>query len=321
LPIQPARRIVHGILADCNPVYLWRKSIAATGASGWIAQVDSCVGAGRPVIIAPAASRSPRMEVYCEGADEARELARRFGGQVRQLLDARWQPAPATARGRPLAMGGTLLVTAWPDELAALRSVHRAKQVLCIPAAMAFGTGEHATTAMCLRLLAEASRRRRESGWELLDLGTGSGILSLAGSLLGAKRALGLDNDANAVRTAKENARLNGMRPGAVTFRRADLLKWTAPQEQQWPVITANLFSELLIRLLPKVIAPALAPGGDLILSGVLADQAEEVAAAIRGAGLELVQVKRRGRWRAFWCSGCSGGGLPPRGRSRTGRR
>ena len=67
-------------------------------------------------------------------------------------------------------------------------------------------------------------------------------------------------------------------------------------------MVTANLFSELLIRLLPGVIAPAVATGGDLILSGVLATQADEVIAAATAAGLKLVSVKRRGRWRAFHC-------------------
>ncbi len=265
-------------------------------------QVSSAIGDERAVIITPAAGRRARMEIYCHGAAEARELVRRFGGQVRALADECWQPAPATARGQPLAMSGKLLVTAWPDELAALRSAHPAKGVLCIPAAMAFGTGEHATTAMCLRLLAEVSGRRPPGRWDLLDLGTGSGILALAASLLGAGHAFGLDNDAQAVRTAKENARLNGMGSRAVRFARADLLRWQRPVDRQSTVVTANLFSDLLIRLLPGVLRPALAPDGDLILSGVLAEQAIEVETAVRHAGLMLLQVKRRGRWRAFHC-------------------
>jgi ribosomal protein L11 methyltransferase len=267
-----------------------------------MARATLWAGADRAVVIAPAGACRARMEIYCAAAAEAQELARKFGGQVRVLADERWQPAPVTARGKPLALGAKLLVTAWPDELAALRSAQPAKLALCIPAAMAFGTGEHATTAMCLRLLTEASRRRQPGTWELLDLGTGSGILALAGSLLGAGHALGLDHDAQAVRTAKENVRLNGIRARAVRFGRADLLRWTRPGEKQWPVITANLFSDLLIALLPSMLAPALAPDGDLILSGVLAEQAAGVETAIRRAGLALAQVKRRGPWRAFHC-------------------
>jgi ribosomal protein L11 methyltransferase len=272
-------------------------------ASGWSAAVALQIGADRLVQIAPANGRAPRMEVYCTSAQEAHGLVHRFGGQVRALADEDWQPAPATALGRPLSIGARLLVTAWPDEVEALRSSNRGKQVLCIPAAMAFGTGEHATTAMCLRLLAGAARRRRDhGGWDMLDLGTGSGILALAAVLLGAEHADGLDNDADAVRTAKGNARLNRMTAAQARFARADLVRWAAPAGRRWPVVTANLFSELLIGLLPNVIAPALARDGDLILSGVLAAQQSGVEAAIRRSGLDLVNVKRGGRWRAFHC-------------------
>ncbi len=167
---------------------------------------------------------------------------------------------------------------------------------------MAFGTGEHATTAMCLRLLLEVSGHRSPGTWDLLDLGMGSGILALAGKQLDARSVLGLDNDPHAVRTARENARLNHLSTRTVQFKGADLPVWQPPTRQTWAVVTANLFSELLIRLMPRVIAPAVMSGGDLILSGVLATQADEVIAAVRSAGLQLVTVKRRGRWRAFHC-------------------
>ncbi len=226
-------------------------------------------------------------------------MAKKFGGQVRAVRDESWQPTPATTRGHPLSIGGGLLVTGYPDELAALRAARPDRRVLCVPAAMAFGTGEHATTAMCLRFLTEIARRRRTERWEILDLGMGSGILALAGSAFGAKDAFGLDNDAHAVRTARENARLNGISARQVRFERADLSTWR-PGGRTWPVVMANLFSELLVSLMPEVVAPAVAPGGDLVLSGVLANQADGVVAAVRAAGLTLLTVKRRGRWRAF---------------------
>lgn len=276
--------------------------MVASKPQGWMERVRQEMGTDRPVIIEPGCGRRPRMEIYCDRREEADGLVRSFGGSVHSLSNDQWQPTPGNARGKPISMGSKLLVTAWPGELAGLRSAHPRKQVLCIPAAMAFGTGEHATTAMCLRLLAEASRRHGAAAWDLLDLGTGSGILALAGILLGAKRAVGFDNDADAVRIAKENARLNGLKPGTVRFSRADLLRWVRPAGRQWPVVTANLFSELLIRLLPEIIAPGLSPGGDAILSGVLAEQAPEVQRAIGRSGLELIEVKKRGRWRAFHC-------------------
>ena len=216
---------------------------------------------------------------------------------MRTVRAESWQPAPATRPGRPLAVAGRLWVTGREEELPALRAAHPGGAVLCIPAAMAFGTGEHATTAMCLRFLAEAARRRT-APWDVLDLGMGSGILALAGRLFGARSALGLDNDPHAVRTAKENAALNGVR--GVRFGRADLLADTLPTRPGgWPVIAANLFSELHIALLPRIV-PLLADAGVLIASGVLVSQAAAVEEAFANNGLELVTRRRRGKWTAF---------------------
>ena len=113
---------------------------------------------------------------------------------------------------------------------------------LIIPAAGAFGTGEHATTAMSLRLLEEITRNL-PPGWRLLDAGTGTGILALAARRLGASEVLGLDNDPRAVAHARQNARLN--RISRARFIAADLLRWKP--SARYEVVTANLFSELLI--------------------------------------------------------------------------
>ena len=280
-------------------MHLWHKRVSPAQADHWIGCLQPVVDPARLAVVTPAAGRSVRLEVYCDAHREADALAKRFGGQVRVVRDERWQPAPATTRGHPLSIGGGLLVTGHPDELAALRAARSDRRVLCIPAAMAFGTGEHATTAMCLRFLTQIARRRRTENWEMLDLGMGSGILALAGSVFGAGHAFGLDNDAHAVRTARENARLNGINARQVRFARADLSMWR-PDVRTWPGVMANLFSELLVRLMPEVIAPAVASGGDLVLSGVLVSQADEVVASVRKAGFTLLTVKRRGRWRAF---------------------
>src|SRR5213079_2251151 len=99
-------------------------------------------------------------------------------------------------------------------------------QKLIIPAGVAFGTGEHATTAMSLRLL-EKLTRRWKPGWSIVDLGTGSGILALAGKRFGANRVIGIDNDPTAIATAKENARLNKI--DNVDFRVTDVRRWKPP--------------------------------------------------------------------------------------------
>ena len=137
----------------------------------------------------------------------------------------------------------------------------------------------------------------RGGAWNVLDLGTGSGILALAARQLGAKNALGLDNDRHAVRTARENAVLNGVARG-VKFRQADLLRrWEPDPTRPWAVVTANLFSNLLVALMP-LMARALAPDGFLITSGILRTQAEEVQAAAASARFSR---RRRGKWVRCW--------------------
>ena len=151
---------------------------------------------------------------------------------------------------------------------------------LVIPASLAFGTGEHATTAMSLRFL-EQLTRRWNPGWSLVDLGTGSGILALAAKRLGAGRVIGIDNDPAAISMAKSNARLNKIR--GATFQLGDVHRWNPAQRTD--VITANLYSDLLIEILPK-----LRGGGWLILSGTLRSQQDELVGALQRNHLAIIE-------------------------------
>ena len=287
--------------------FVWQKRVAPARTDLWTERLAAAgVDLARLVVIET--PRAVRLEICGANAAEAGEFGARFGGRVRAVPDADWQtPAPAATAARPLRIGRRLLVTGAEDDatLTTLRAGHPGRAVLSIPAAMAFGTGEHATTAMCLRLLDGVARGLPPGGWDALDLGSGSGILALAARLLGAGTVLGLENDPHAVRTARENARRyedddGGLGPPLTRFQRADLRRWS-PAGRTWPVVTANLFSTLLVGLLPNVIFPALAPGGQLIASGVLAGEQEaEVATALRVVGLTLAETRRRGKWVAF---------------------
>jgi ribosomal protein L11 methyltransferase len=156
---------------------------------------------------------------------------------------------------------------------------------------MAFGTGEHATTASCLRMLCDELPRLPEN-FSAADLGCGSGILGLAAKALGAGPVEALDNDPAAIRTTKENARLNRLR--GLTIRRASVLDWTPALRPD--IILANLYSELLMAAAPRI-AKALAPGSPLIFSGVLNRQADEVTAALVKNHLTIERIVRRGKW------------------------
>jgi ribosomal protein L11 methyltransferase len=163
-----------------------------------------------------------------------------------------------------------------------------------IPAETAFGTGDHATTAMCLRLL-ERFTRERPAGWTMLDAGTGSGTLAIAGSCLGAARVLAIDNDPLAGTVARRNARANAVRN--IEFRSGDVLNQKLAEK--FDVITANLFSEILISALP-IWSRHLARGGGLILSGILRSQENGIVAALQRNRFSVEEVRRRGKWVAL---------------------
>ena len=164
--------------------------------------------------------------------------------------------------------------------------------MLLIPATMAFGTGEHATTAMCLRMLADVSRELFGRELEALDLGTGSGILALAARQFGAGRVEACDFDPVAVRVAKENVVANDIR--GIAFRRFDVLNWHP--SRKWLVVTANLFSTILVKSAAQI-AASIEKGGWLILSGILRAQAGEVIAAFERKGCRIERIVRRGKW------------------------
>jgi ribosomal protein L11 methylase PrmA len=176
--------------------------------------------------------------------------------------------------------------------------------LLAIPASLAFGTGEHATTAMSLRFL-EQLTRRWNPGWSLVDLGTGSGILALAAKRLGAGPVIGIDNDPTVILMAKSNARLNKIR--RAIFKLGDVHRWNPAQRTD--VITANLYSDLLVEILPK-----LRGGGWLILSGILCSQQDEFVRALQRNHLEVVDMKRRGKWMAFLAQRTGTLGTPDHG-------
>ena len=127
----------------------------------------------------------------------------------------------------------------------------------------------------------------------MLDLGTGTGILALAAKKLGAGRVIAIDHDPIAISTAKANARRNKIEN--IDFRVVDLRRWKFPRKID--IITANLFSELLIEILPK-----LKRAQRLILSGILCEQEAELVRALKRNGIVIVETRRRGKWVTIAC-------------------
>jgi ribosomal protein L11 methyltransferase len=166
----------------------------------------------------------------------------------------------------------------------------RGFQVLTLEPGRAFGTGLHETTA----LVAEALRVRKGelAGAPILDVGCGSGILSLVALALGAARARAVDVDPDAVLVTRENAVRNGFE-GRVTADTTDV----RALDGQWPVVVANIEASVL-KPMAAALRACVAPGGLLVLSGVLVPQADDVRAAY--AAFELEDSPSRGEWTAL---------------------
>jgi len=264
--------------------WTWTRPIPSRWADAWLERT-AFVGLDRLAIVEKPGVKLARLEAYPETEAVGRKLVKHFGGRLRQVAAAAWlkkaEPAAPIRFGKKLVVAGKK--PAKGDDFGGAA-------VLTIPAGLAFGTGQHATTGMMLRELAGLKE------WEsarVLDAGTGSGILALAARALGAPEVEAFDYDATALRTARENEKRNFRRP-AIDWQERDVLKWKS--RARFTLITANLFSELLVKR-AAVLAQALRPGGLLLVSGVLATQAPAVRRALDAAGLAEEQWKRRGKW------------------------
>lgn len=162
---------------------------------------------------------------------------------------------------------------------------------------MAFGTGQHETTRMCL----EALERRVTPGSAVLDVGSGSGILSIAAAKLGAREVYALDIDPDCARITAENARLNGV--DSIVRARAgslgDAWPFAGPPAARFDLIVANIIARPIIDLAADFHA-ALRPGGRLIASGIIAAREGEVTGALDAAGLRVDDVRSMGDWRCI---------------------
>ena len=257
--------------------------------------------------LSPAASR-PRLEdeitvsIYYPAAEDSPGRRQRIEEILWHMSQLYPIPAPAfetvqeedwanawKQHYRPLRIGRRLFICpAWetaaprPDEL-----------VIKMDPGMAFGTGLHPTTQMCL----EALEGRVRPGMDVLDMGTGSGILAIAAALLGASSVLALDTDEVAVQSARHNCVLNGV-SDTVLVRRGSLAD--LDPNQGWDLILANILAPVIVDLLAGGMAAHLRPGGPVVLSGIIEDQAPEVEDALCREGLLLLERLQIKDWVAL---------------------
>lgn len=191
------------------------------------------------------------------------------GFRVEHLADREWERV-WLEHFRPMRFGERLWVV--PSWTAPPVTKEAGAVNLRLDPGLAFGTGTHQTTALCLRWLDSLPLQNKS----VLDFGCGSGILGIAAGLLGARTVTGVDNDPQAILATRENAQRNGVAVDAL------LPMQFAAHNAQFDVIVANILAGPLVQLAPQI-AARLAPGGAIALSGILRDQADEVAAAYTG--------------------------------------
>jgi ribosomal protein L11 methyltransferase len=199
---------------------------------------------------------------------------------------------------RPIEIAGSLYVRPpWHDPA----PVDRELIDIVIDPGQAFGTGSHATTRLCLELLVELARAGEASG-AALDLGAGSGVLAIAAAKLGFAPVLALDHEEESVLAGRENAQVNGV---AIDVERADLTRDELPSA---PVILANLLRPLLLTLAERMREPPRL----LIASGLLIEQADEIADAFRARhGLRERARREQGEWSALLLEGAGARAYP----------
>lgn len=185
-----------------------------------------------------------------------------------------------------------LIIPSWEE----VKEEDKNKMIIHIDPGTAFGTGMHETTQLCLRQL----KKYVTPDTELLDVGTGSGILSIAALKLGAKHALGTDLDPCAASAVAENLEANAIPTEAMEMVLGNIIDDKTVQDaagyEKYDIVVANILADVLVALTP-VITAQMKPGAIYITSGILDVKEEVVVEAVQKAGLSLVEVTRQGEW------------------------
>ena len=203
----------------------------------------------------------------------------------RQIADQNWMEA-WKQHYKPITIGERLtILPAWMD------APDPNRVAIKIDPGMAFGTGTHPTTQLCLELMERVITADRISNSELrvIDVGCGSGILSIAAIKLGARAALGVDIDAGSIDNARENAGTNGV-GDELTLGVGSVQEILQGEFafQKAPLVIANILAPVIIRLFNAGLAALVEEGGALILSGILEEQAQAVIEAVMAQGLRV---------------------------------
>lgn len=257
-----------------------------------------------PSIYTDADTGKSKASIYLE-APLTRAVAKTFSERLKVLRENSAGIGPLTQKlvprenwaeswkkhFKPIEIGSALLIKAsWHK-----RKPKKNQAVVILDPGLSFGTGQHATTSFCLRrIVASRAPRLKQS---FLDVGTGSGILSIAAVKLGYSPVKAFDFDPESVRVARENAKQNGVEK-SLRPAQQDLTKLPLQSKEKFDVVCANLIYDLLIAEAVRI-TNRLKPSGDLILAGILITQFEKVQSAYEKLGFNLVATKREKEWQS----------------------
>lgn len=223
--------------------------------------------------------------------DDIREALAGFGQVDFALVEDDWSEA-WKAHYKPFKLGKNIVIApAWEDYAPGGGEI-----VFKIDPGHVFGTGQHQSTALCVAAL----ETYVAAGTAVLDIGCGSGILSIISLLLGAKTAHAIDIDPSAAKVCIENARLNGIVDDSFVVRTGNILADKAPLQDisgcKYDVIVANIIADVIIPLAP-VVKWLLADGGVFISSGIIKDRRDEVLSALAQSGFNVKETAAQDEW------------------------
>ena len=262
--------------------------------------------------------REPTISIYFEDTEENREKIQQLKLQVMMLKSKEleglfgWDVDFGRLYAEDIIVDDAVWKDNWKEYFKPVRITDRlvvkptweeyepndGEKVIQIDPGMAFGTGTHETTSLCLKLM-EKYLGDEPQDKEVLDVGCGSGILSIAAALLGCRSVTGVEIDEDAVRVAEENVELNGI-GDRVEILQGDL---TEGIESKADIIVANLMADLVMTL-SKSAKEHLKDGGIFISSGILLEKKDIVSDAVKKAGFEIIEIAEDGEWCAIAARG-----------------
>ncbi len=266
---------------------MWTRPIPSKWLDAWCERL-AFIDPTRLTVVEIPGSATTRLQVYPSNQATAQKLLKHFGGSLRKIAPKDW--LHRSQNREAIRIGTRFILSNNSDQAIQMKIKYPNRIVLHLPAGLAFGTGDHATTSMILKAISLLPNMDQQT---VLDIGTGSGVLALACRAMGSPSVEAFDYDPISTRTARENEKLN-FPHGKIRWTTRDLFDWKP--KLSYNLITANLFLETLVNHSNKIIS-ALTSGGLLFTSGLLISQKEEAIVAFKKTGLKLLTTQKRNKW------------------------